>query len=824
MSKLRFSVAVVAGLALPAAAAPFAYVGNASNSVSVVDLATSTVTATIAVPCTPLDLAVVPSGARAYATCSNNVTMSVIETSTNTVAGTVATNTGTLFIAINASGTTAYVSRSVTNDVFVLDLATDTITGSIAGFTSPSGIAFHPDGASAYVADAAGFVRVVDTTALAVVASVPVGASPAEVAFNPAGTRAYVTNGNSNSVSVIDTVSRTVIATVPVGAGPRGVAVNAAGTRLFVANNAMGANTLSIIDTATNTVVSTLPTGAGTRPRHVEFAPDGRYLVVNQGANTTSIYDAATDTVQATVPVGTQPVSLAIVPASPPSVTIDQAAAQADPTNAATVNFTAVFSEAVTGLTGADISFAGSTVAGTLVANVTGGPTTYNVAVSGMTSGGTLVVGIPAGAAADSIGSPSLASTSADNAVTIDLIAPTVTIDQAGAQVDPTLAAPVLFTVAFSEPVTGFTGADVSLAGSTVGGVLVANVTGAGASYTVSVTGMSGAGTVVASIPAAGASDLAGNANLVSTSADNTVTFDDARPTAIVQPLPLQPNPATTSPILFAVNFNEPVIGFTGSDVGFAGSTAAGPLVASVSGSGATYTVSVSGMTSNGFVILDFPAGAVTDLAGNTNLAVAAISGVTYIGAGAVLTTYTGPSGTGSGNITASFTGGGPACSFSGPQFIGSPPGAAPIPPSVPPGSIGFPHGLFAFTTVNCTPGSTLAFTITYPSALPSGAQYWKYGPEPGNATPHWYVLPATIAGNVATFTITDGAQGDDDLAANGTIVDQGGPGVPVTPGAQQTPTLSEWAMALMALLMLVGAARNLRRPAQSRGLRGRGK
>jgi hypothetical protein len=134
------------------------------------------------------------------------------------------------------------------------------------------------------------------------------------------------------------------------------------------------------------------------------------------------------------------------------------------------------------------------------------------------------------------------------------------------------------------------------------------------------------------------------------------------------------------------------------------------------------------------------------------------------------------------------------------------------VPPTAPPGAIGFPHGLFTFTTINCTPGSTLAFTITYPTPLPPGTQYWKYGPEPGNATPHWYVLPATIAGNIATFSITDGAQGDDDLAANGTIVDQGGPGFPVGATAQQTPTLSEWAMVLMALLVLIFAAGGLRR------------
>jgi hypothetical protein len=69
--------------------------------------------------------------------------------------------------------------------------------------------------------------------------------------------------------------------------------------------------------------------------------------------------------------------------------------------------------------------------------------------------------------------------------------------------------------------------------------------------------------------------------------------------------------------------------------------------------------------------------------------------------------------------------------------------------------------------------------------------------------TLHWYVLPATIAGVTATFTITDGGLGDDDLTANGTIVDQGGPGVGI--GGEAVPTLSQWMLILLALL--VGAS-----------------
>ena len=52
-------------------------------------------------------------------------------------------------------------------------------------------------------------------------------------------------------------------------------------------------------------------------------------------------------------------------------MTINQRATQGDPTNTSPINFTVTFSETVTGFTASDISFAGSTVGGTLTAVVT---------------------------------------------------------------------------------------------------------------------------------------------------------------------------------------------------------------------------------------------------------------------------------------------------------------------------------------------------------------------------------------------------------------------------------------------------------------------
>src|SRR5205809_4595057 len=110
---------------------------------------------------------------------------------------------------------------------------------------------------------------------------------------------------------------------------------------------------------------------------------------------------------------------------TPPSVTINQAAGQADPTSASPINFTAVFSKPVSGFTGAGVTISGI-AGGTKTATVSGGPSTYNVAVSGMTSSGTVLASIPAGVAQDAAGNLNTASTTTDNRVTFTFVSPVV--------------------------------------------------------------------------------------------------------------------------------------------------------------------------------------------------------------------------------------------------------------------------------------------------------------------------------------------------------------------------------------------------------------
>lgn len=159
---------------------------------------------------------------------------------------------------------------------------------------------------------------------------------------------------------------------------------------------------------------------------------------------------------------------------------------------------------------------------------------------------------------------------------------------------------------------------------------------------------------------------------------------------------------------------------------------------------------------------------------------------------------------TGSGTASASLSGGGAACRFTSGGF-GPAPAAAPA-------GVSFPHGFMQFTAAHCPAADgAVTVTVTYPRAIPAGAQYYKYGKEPGHAVDHYYTVPATISGNQVSFTLTDGQRGDDDLTADGIIRDPGGIGVRTADALQPIPTLSELALLALTALMLaavVGAGR----------------
>jgi hypothetical protein len=92
---------------------------------------------------------------------------------------------------------------------------------------------------------------------------------------------------------------------------------------------------------------------------------------------------------------------------------------------------------------------------------------------------------------------------------------------------------------------------------------------------------------------------------------------------------------------------------------------------------------------------------------------------------------------------------------------------------------LNFPHGLFSFTITGLEvveeTGETVTITITYPSPVEAGSEYWKV--IDGEWVDVTSLLGSNDGDNILTLTITDGGLGDADGEVNGVIEDPGGLG-----------------------------------------------
>ncbi len=248
----------------------------------------------------------------AYVTNTNSENVSVINIRTNTVVATVPVGRSAGSVAITPNGGFAYVTEYFLNNVSVINTSTNTVVASVPVGNRPRDIAFTPDGSFAYVTnELGGKISVINTTTNTVIADVPVGGGPRGIAITPNGSFAYVANSSTRNVSVIDLASNTVIATVGVGVEPRSVATSPDGSFAYVVTYFQ--QLLSTINTSTNTVVASVV--AGSRPVDVAITPDGRfaYVTLNNAASV-SVIDLESNTVTTTVPVGDSPYGVAITP------------------------------------------------------------------------------------------------------------------------------------------------------------------------------------------------------------------------------------------------------------------------------------------------------------------------------------------------------------------------------------------------------------------------------------------------------------------------------------------------------------------------------
>jgi uncharacterized repeat protein (TIGR01451 family) len=304
-------------------------------------------------------------------------------------------------------------------------------------------------------------------------------------------------------------------------------------------------------------------------------------------------------------------------------------------TNATSVVWRVTFADPVTGLTSSHFTLANTGLTGpsiTSVSAVTGAPDTqWNVTVNTGTGNGTLGLNLANDTALSH--SVTTALPFVGETYTIDKTAPAVSsiVRQSPAS-NPTNADVLVFRVTFSEPVTSVGVSSFVASGTTtpINGSVTAVTPNVVFDFTIDGIADGGNlpslnGTVGLDIAASPAvTDLTGNTLQVveptpTATNDQTYTLDNTAPTVTVTQAVGQSDPTSVSPVNFTVTFSEDVTGFsTAADLNITG-TAAGTLSGVITGGPTTYNVAVSGMTGAGTVILDIPANAAGDGAGNTS-------------------------------------------------------------------------------------------------------------------------------------------------------------------------------------------------------------
>ncbi|EUB76639.1 protein of unknown function DUF4347, partial [Pseudomonas sp. GM41(2012)] len=269
---------------------------------------------------------------------------------------------------------------------------------------------------------------------------------------------------------------------------------------------------------------------------------------------------------------------------------------------------TITFSEAVSGFTNADLTIANGTLSA--VSSSDGGITwTATFTPSASTNDATNLITLNNTGVSDLAGNAGSGTTDSNN-YAIDTVRPTATIVVTDNALK--IGETSLVTITFSEAVSGFTNADLTIANGTLSAVSSSD---GGITWTATFTPTASITdtTNLITLDNTGVSDLSGNAGSGTTDSNN-YAIDTVRPTATIVVTDTALRIGETS--LVTITFSEAVSGFTNADLTIANGTLS--AVSSADGGitwTATFTPSASINDTTNLVTLDNTG--VADLAGN---------------------------------------------------------------------------------------------------------------------------------------------------------------------------------------------------------------
>lgn len=261
-----------------------------------------------------------------------------------------------------------------------------------------------------------------------------------------------------------------------------------------------------------------------------------------------------------------------------------------------------VFSEPVAGFSPAALNATNATLS--LVSAVNGQTFELNVVP---VANGPVTIQLPANRVADAAGNFNLAA--ADLVMANDIIPPTGSI---GSLAPDPINTYFLVSIRFSEPVKGFTLADVHVSNGTASDLVAASAT----DYTVRVLGSRPNDTVSVRIDPGAVTDMAGNANGEIYGVRRV--FDPVAPTVTLASATTSP---TNVPFPVTFTFSEEIQDFDASMIAVTNGSAS----AVVRVDRRTFTSTITPAAAQGTVTVEVPANMAFDLAGNGNVVSASL-------------------------------------------------------------------------------------------------------------------------------------------------------------------------------------------------------
>lgn len=242
----------------------------------------------------------------------SEATVSLVDLESGAVRATLPTGGGPHEVAVSPDGRRALIANYGTrgeagSTLTLIDVPAAEVVSTLelGEYRRPHGVVFLDDERAAVTVEGNRAVIVVDVAAGEVLRAIETGQEVSHMlAVDGARKRAYVANIGSGTITALDLEKGSKLGDVATGEGAEGIAVTPDGSQVWVTNR--GADTVSLVDPESLEVVTTLESASF--PIRAEVTPDGRHvLVTNARSGNLTVIDTGSRKVARRVSLRVEP-------------------------------------------------------------------------------------------------------------------------------------------------------------------------------------------------------------------------------------------------------------------------------------------------------------------------------------------------------------------------------------------------------------------------------------------------------------------------------------------------------------------------------------